>query len=165
MMIALAAAFALATASPSPMPAYSAHVRRKRHAVRKRKVMAPRSSLEIDRLALRHALLHDFLVEAGSERPAFVDSRVVDGGAGLRIGPASVDIDFLGAPIVRARVTNSTNRDIDALVVVTVRDGRGGSARASTWIERLPPRGERQVELWCPTGILPESLRWSVTSL
>ena len=110
-------------------------------------------------------MLHDFLVESGSERPGFVDARVVDAGAGLRIGPSSVDVDFLGAPVVRARVANPTDHDVDALVVATVGDGHGGAVRASTFVERLPPRSERQIELWCPTGIVPASVHWSVTPL
>jgi len=117
------------------------------------------------KLAMRHELLHDFLVETRSERPAFVDARTVDAGLGLRIGPTSVDIDFLGAPVVRARGVNDSGRVVDAIVVVTVEDARGASVHASTWIEGLAPDADRAVELLCPNKVEPVSVRWSVTSL
>ncbi|HET9342539.1 MAG TPA: hypothetical protein VFO25_06470 [Candidatus Eremiobacteraceae bacterium] len=117
------------------------------------------------KLGLRHDLLRDFLVETKSERPAFIDRHLVDAGQGLRIGPTSVDVDFLGAPIVRARVVNETDRYVDALVVVSVEDANGGSAHASTWIERLAPHADRAVELFCPNALAPASVHWYVTPL
>src|SRR4029077_1828369 len=122
-MLPLAVALAVALSTPA---------KHKRHAARSNlsaaKTRSARSTLE---LALRHELLHDFLVETGSEQPAFFDARTVDAGGGLRVGPTSVSVDFLGAPIVRARVFNASDREIDALVIATVRDARGGTARAS----------------------------------
>ena len=159
----------LAHAAKCGMPSEARRARRKRRVPKaplrtKSRASTRRLSLTIEDLALRHALLHDFLVETGSERPAFVDSRVVDAGA-LRIGPTTVDVDFLGAPIVRARITNPGDRDIDALVVVTVEGAHGDSARASAWIERLGPRAERPIELDCPNELSPIGVRWSVTPL
>jgi len=116
-------------------------------------------------LAMRHELLHDFLVETRSEKPAFVDERIIDAGAGLHFGPTSVDVDFLGAPIVRAHVVNDGDQIVDALVVVTVEGANGVSARASTWVERLVPHAARAIELFCPTALQPVSVHWSVTLL
>ena len=116
-------------------------------------------------LAIRHELLHDFLVETSSERPSFADARIVDAGSGLRIGPSSVDVDFLGAPIVRAHVVNDGERIVDALIVVSVEGSDGVSARASTWIQGLAPHASRAIELFCPTVLQPVSVHWSATSL
>jgi len=127
--------------------------------------MNGRVTWNLAKLALRHELLHDFLVETQSERPAFVDVRVVDAGEGLRIGPTMVDVDFLGAPIVRARVVNETDHDVDAIIVVTLENTHGLSARASTWVQRLTPHADRAVELFCPNIVAPVSVHWSVTPL
>ena len=116
-------------------------------------------------LAMRHELLRDFLVESGSEQPAFTDTRVLDLGKGIRIGPASVDTDFLGSPIVRARVVNSSSRSVDVLVTATVRDAHGTSARVATWVEGLAPGSARSIELACPAALTPTSLTWTMTDL
>jgi len=114
---------------------------------------------------MRHELLHDFLVETRSEKPAFVDARIIDAGSGLHLGPTTVDVDFLGAPIVRARVVNDGDRAVDALVVVDVEGGSGVTTRASTWVERLAPHGARAIELFCPAALQPVSVHWSATLL
>jgi len=156
LMVAFAAALAVA-ASPPP----------RKHRTRKtsRPAASGRPTAATLALALRHELLHDFLVEAGTQRPAFVDARIADAGFGLRIGPTSVDVDFIGSPIVRARVTNTTSQPLDALVVATVEDARGSSARASAWIERLSAHESRAIELFCPHSLEPVAVRWSVTPL
>lgn len=161
-MFLVAFAAAVALAGPSPRPFH----KHKRHSTRTRSQSAAgRASWNVLALGLRHELLRDFLVETHSERPAFVDVHGVDAGAGLRIGPTSIDVDFLGAPIVRARVVNETDHVIDALVVVTVEDMHGTSARASTWIEQLSPHADRAVELYCPKALTPAAVHWSVTPL
>lgn len=161
-MYLVAAVAALALTVPSPRP-LSKH---RRHSTRTRsQTVAGRVTWDLLKLGLRHELLRDFLVETRSERPAFIDTHAVDAGGGLRIGPTSVDVDFLGAPVVRAHVVNESDRVIDALVVVTVEDLRGATARASTWIERLVPHADRAVELFCPEALAPASVRWSVTPL
>jgi len=161
-MFLIAAAAAVALTSPSLRP-FEKH---RRHSTRTRsRSDAGRVTWDLLKLGLRHELLRDFLVETQSERPAFMDTHAVDAGGGLRIGPTSVDVDFLGAPVVRARVLNESDRVVDALVVVTVEDPHGATARASTWIERLAPHTDRAVELFCPSALAPASVRWSVTSL
>jgi hypothetical protein len=161
-MYLVAAVAALALTGPSPRP-FEKH---RRHSTRTRSQTGTgRATWDLLKLGLRHELLHDFLVETHSERPAFIDTHAVDAGGGLRIGPTSVDVDFLGAPVVRARVVNESDRVVDALVVVTIEDPHGATARASTWIERLAPHSDRAVELFCPNALAPASVRWSVTSL
>src|SRR5438445_13856548 len=91
---ALALTAAFATSNPP-------HVTRYR-----RKARTPARSIRADlttRLALRRELLHDFLVETRTETAAFVDARLVHV-AGVDVGPATVDVDFLGSPIVAAGV-------------------------------------------------------------
>jgi len=161
-MYLVAAAAALALTGPSPRP-FEKH---RRHSTRSHsQTVSGRVTWDLLKLGLRHELLRDFLVEARSERPAFVDARTVAADGGLRIGPTSVDVDFLGAPIVRARVVNESDRTVDALVVVAIEDPHGVTARASTWIERLAPHADRAVELFCPNALEPASVSWSATPL
>jgi len=158
-MIVAAAALALAL-----NPTYRPRKRRQRTAVRT--VMKKKNpSMPTTLLALRAALLHDFLVRTGTEAPSFRDMRIVDDPSGIRIGPTSVDVDFLGAPIVRAVVRNGSNRSIDVLVSASVRDARGNGVRASTWIEHLEPGASRTAELFCPAPLAPASVEWTVTPL
>lgn len=159
-LAAAAAAMALTASSPGPFE------KRRRHSTRSRSAaVGGRVTWDLLKLAMRHELLHDFLVEAESERPQFADAHTVDAGHGLRIGPTSVDVDFLGAPIVRARVVNDSGRVVDAIVVVTVEDANGASLRASTWIEGLAPHTDRAIELFCRKALEPVRVRWSVTIL
>ncbi|HEY7993052.1 MAG: hypothetical protein ACHQY2_06410 [Candidatus Eremiobacterales bacterium] len=161
-MYLIAAAAALALTGPSSRP-FEKH---RRHSTRTRsRTVAGRVTWNLLELGLRHEMLRDFLVESHSERPAFVDTHAVDAGGGLRIGPTSIDVDFLGAPVIRARVVNESDRVVDALVIVTIEDPHGTSARASTWIERLAPHADRAVELFCPNALAPASVHWSVTLL
>src|SRR5690348_4462981 len=161
-MLLAAAAAVLALTAPSHRP----FDKRRRHSTRTHSVAAGgRMTWNLLKLAMRHELLRDFLVEARSERPAFVDARTGDVGQVLRVGPTSGDVDFLGAPIARARVVNDSGRVLDAIVVVSVEDAHGASVHASTWIEGLAPHAERAVELYCPTSLEPAAVRWSVTPL
>lgn len=158
MILAAAAALALAL-----NPTFRPRKRRQRAAVRR--VVKKKPSEPTTLLALRSALLHDFLVRVGTEAPSFRDTRIVDDASGIRIGPTTVDVDFLGAPIVRAVVRNGSNRSIDVLVSASVRDAHGNGVRASTWIERLEPGASRNAELFCPAPLAPASVEWTVTPL
>lgn len=158
MIAAAAAALALALNPPLRPRTH------KQHAAVRRVVQKKTSKLTM-LLALRAALLHDFLVRAGTESPAFLDARIVSDPSGVRIGPTSIDVDFLGAPIVRAVVRNESKRPIDVLVSADVRDARGHGVSASTWIERLEPGGSRTAEIFCPAPLAPASVEWTVTPL
>ncbi len=159
-MLIIAAAAALAVALNPPVRA----LKRKQHTA-VRKVVRKKTSESPMLLALRSALLHDFLVRAGTESPSFQDARIISDPSGIRIGPTSIDVDFLGAPIVRAVVRNASNRSIDVLVSASVRDEHGRGVQASTWIERLEPRSSRTAELFCPAPLVPASVEWTVTPL
>jgi len=156
-VVALASAFALAL-SPSPHP----RKRAPRAPVRK---TARRAAPDAMLLAVRSALLHDFLVRAGTESAAFADARVVLDRSGMRIGPTTVDVDFLGSPIVRAVVSNGSSHPLDVLLGANVRDSHWRSARASIWIEHLEPGASRTAELYCPDALAPVSVEWTVMPL
>jgi len=160
MAIFAAAALALGLAlNPTPM---RPRKRSNRPVVRRRlRPVTADSAL----LALRGEMLHDFLVRAGTQSPAFTESRTIDAADGVRIGPASVDVDFLGSPIVRATVRNSSQRTIDLLVSVTLHDAHGRTAQASTYIEHIDPGTTRAIELFSPFALTPSSLTWSATQL
>jgi hypothetical protein len=112
-------------------------------------------------------MLHDFLVETGTEAPAFTDLRIVDAGNGIRIGPAFVTIDFIGNPIIRARVRNGEQRSRQVVVTVTVHGGANADAGtdASAIIERLGPGESRNVELMVASALIPTALTWKVMIL
>ena len=157
-MIFIAAALLSLSLNPPPRSR-----KRTRHAPVR--TIARRAAPDATLLALRSALLHDFLVRAGTESPAFRDARIVSDASGLRIGPTTIDVDFLGSPIVRAVVSNGSGHALDVLVSANIRDAHGHVARASTWIERLGPGTSRTAELYCPRALAPASIEWTVTSL
>jgi hypothetical protein len=139
------------------------HRKRKTHHVTRPAAVSPVVA-RITLLALRREMLHDFLVETGTQAPAFTDARVHDAG-GLAIGPTLVVVDFLGSPVVRARVRNASGKPLDALVIARVRDATGTSAQASTWIEKLAPGESKAIEIYCPGPMAPASVEWTVTPL
>jgi hypothetical protein len=144
-------------------PVHHRHTRK--HAVSARAPDRTVRAARVALLALRREMLHDFLVEAGTEHPAFFDARVTHVAAGIDIGPTTVSIDFLGAPIVRARVRNRSDRSTSQLVTVRVRNRHGRIMEASTWVERLEPGGSREIELLCPESLTPMGVEWVVNNL
>jgi len=114
--------------------------------------------LQLALLARREAMLHDFLVEIGTERPAWQDPQVYQVANGISIGPASVDIDFVGNPVIRARITNATTEPLDLVVSLD-------RAHASTLVERLQPGESRTIELLGARDFTPGRLDWRVTRL
>jgi hypothetical protein len=145
-------------ASPPP-----AHFKKKRRPTTKRSLSTRADrELQIALLARRHAMLHDFLVEIGTEKPALRDPRVVEFPGGIRVGPSSVDIDFLGSPIVRARITNASGAVIDVLITVTLGPQSAGTAAD---VERLAPGESRVVELMGAIGAQPSHLEFSIQRL
>jgi hypothetical protein len=116
-------------------------------------------------LALQQEMLHDFLVEAGTERPAFEDARVVTVADHVKVGPTFADVDFLGSPIVRTEVRNSTSRIADLLVTAEIAGAGDRQGEVSAAVERLLPGESRRVELFCPSVLTPTSIAWRVTIL
>ena len=161
MIIALALASSLAVASPAPWH------RKARH-----RTFGPLPSARAGRLtrdallALRAEMLHDFLVRTGTEKPAFYDAHIVVVAGKLRIGPSAVTIDFLGAPIVRARVRNASSAEqAGVLLRVRVHDVHGRETEASTWIDVLGPGESRTVEIFCLQPLTPKSVDWTADTL
>jgi len=153
-------ALSLALATPAPLP----HRRRVR-AVQKTAAQAKLLRAEQTALlALRQEMLHDFLVRVGTEAPAFQDLRVQAVDGGVTVGPTAVDIDFLGSPIVRARVRNTT-RQIQTLMLTAVLRAGQTTARATVIVDRLGSRESRAVELFVPEAFVPKSVSWQSTPL
>jgi hypothetical protein len=151
-------------------PAAPARIRHRRHGhavARTRTIARSARDPRLTLLALRREMLHDFLVETGTEAPAFTDRRIVDAVNGIWIGPAIVTIDFIGTPIIRARVRNGEQRSREVVVTATVHAGNNASAGtdASAIIERLGPGESRDVELMVDSALVPNAVTWKVMIL
>jgi hypothetical protein len=118
--------------------------------------------LELD--ARREALLHDFLVRARTETPEFSDQRSYRLQVGASVGPVLVTRDFVGSPIVRARVTNLRPVKLSFVLSAQLTSKSGARSGASTVIV-LQPYETRSVELLCPDDFAPQSLTWSTMPL
>jgi hypothetical protein len=119
------------------------------------------------RLALlvrREALLHDFLIAAVTERPLFHDDATYRVALGLEISATAVTVDFVGNPVIRARVKSLLATSQTALLIANMTDARGVHARAGAAIS-LQPGETRIIELLCPEKIVPASLSWSTMQL
>ena len=62
----------------------------------------------------RQAMLFEFLAKTHTESLLFEDTTVSDIGGGIVIGPTSVTLDFLGSPIVRTTVRNTSKTRVVA---------------------------------------------------
>jgi hypothetical protein len=162
MLVAVLAAAIVASPAPSfsPFPYY----RKRKARTAARAPIARRTEWSLFSSSVRHALLRDFLIETRSQTPAFVDARIQTRG-GVLVGPTTVDVDFLGCPIVRARVANPSRKLVDVLLRADLHDARGRIVHASAWVEDLGPSAARPVELTYPTSMQPVSVEWSVTQL
>ncbi len=121
----------------------------------------------MERLALlvrREALLHDFVVAARTETLLLRDDALRSLPSGIEISASAVTLDFLGSPIVRARVTSRSQVAQTVVLVAELVDASGARSRASTAIA-LQPGETRSVELLCPARLRPISLIWSTAPL
>ena len=112
----------------------------------------------------REAMLFEFLAKAHAEATLFEDRSATDLGAGVVVGPTAVTSDFLGYPIVRARVRNDSSLRVTPLLTVHL-SGPDGEATASIDVGLLEPGTSREIELASPTKTAPTSLRWTMMSL
>ena len=110
----------------------------------------------------REAMLFDFLAKAHTETPVFEDRAISSLGDGIVVGPTSVAIDFLGSPVVRTTVRNTTASSVSPLLTVTMRDATGAVTRASVAIERLAPGASKKIEVLSPARASPVSLTWTL---
>ncbi len=137
---------------------------------KRRKVGGRNSSAALSRcvryalLQRREALLHDFLVRARTETPEFVDARAYPLGVGVTIGPVIVTKDFVGSPIIRAKVSNRRGVPVSFLLSASIASDRGAQSGAST-VVILHAFETRTIELLCPESITPRALTWSTLPL
>ena len=168
---ALIASTAIAVAVPSDAPAvrsaHAVHAKKRRAPVKRKRRTAASSAREtrLALLALQHSMLHDFLVEAGTERPAFSDAHRSLVEPGVSVDHTTADTDFLGSPIVRARIHNDGNASVDLLLTASILDAHGKRVDASVAVERLAAGAERAVEVFCPAPLAPARVVWSATRL
>lgn len=123
--------------------------------------------VQLERLALlvrREALLRDFLIRARTEKPTFTDDRLYKLDPGIEIDETRVAMDFIGSPIIRARVRNRTASRQALLLEAEIRSVDGIRSRAGAALT-LEPGETRTVELLCPSRIAPASLIWSTSTL
>ena len=164
----LVAAFVLLTSPDRHHTArrYSTYARVKSHdhtppaALRSRVARMTRLAL----LVRREALLHDFLVAATTERPLFRDAAIHKIDRGIEISSTAVTLDFIGNPVIRARVRNLLSVPQNALLIAEITDARGARARAGAAV-LLQPGETRVIELLCPERLVPASLLWSTMQL
>ena len=161
-MIGIALALML---SHTPFPHAAYH---RKHARPHPKTKTAKRLLANDRLtllALRREMLRDFLIETGTESPAFTDSHVDALEQGISVGPTAVTIDFLQSPIVRATVRNTSGRTVDLLLTARLLSDGTRACEASAPIDGLKPGESRHIELYCPGVLVPKAVQWTALSL
>lgn len=132
-----------------------------------RRAVSQNRVARMERLALlvrREALLHDFLIKARTETPIFADEATHRLEPGIEINATHVATDFIGSPIIRARVSNRTATRQALLLEAQISSANGDRATAAEALT-LEPGETRTVELLCPSRISPASLIWSTTPL
>lgn len=137
--------------------------RRKRTRARTSNAAAARC-LRLRLLEQREALLRDFIVRATTEQPQFSDPRSYQVDRDVAVGPVVVTRDFVGSPIIRARVTNIAHGDVSFLLSATLESARGERSGASA-VVFLHAGETRTVELLCPDDIAPRTLTWNTMPL
>lgn len=146
------------------------HPKRKRHPVAPRQTPIATERLirrRVVRLAViaaltrRETALEDFLAQTETETPLVrLDSKAIL--SDVEIGPSSVALDFLGSPIVRARVLNRSHQAFTGLVIAHIEDAAGNDVDLSYSVESIAPGESRSIEMLCPSQMTPISLRWTM---
>jgi hypothetical protein len=139
-----------------------ARTRRKRRSSTRSSSSARCTNFQI--LQRREALLHDLLIRARTETPQFEDQSLFRLSVGVVIGPVIVTRDFVGSPIIRARVTSRKTVAVSFVLSAQLTSKDGRTAAAST-VVFLHPYETRSIELLCPDTFTPQSLTWSTLSL
>jgi hypothetical protein len=81
------------------------------------------------------------------------------------IGPTSVTLDFLGSPIVRTTVRNTSKARVSPVLTVHLRTQSGDELRASTALDALEPGASRTIDILSPSRGHPVSATWSAILL
>ncbi len=142
--------------------------RRQADPTRQAERLLRRRVVRLARIAMlerKEASLGQLLTDAATERSLLVDNRVVSVFDGVLVGPTEATVDFIGSPLIRARVKNTSPRSISVLLTAAIRGGEGPEATASLAVERLAPGEARPVELLCPAALTPTSIAWSAVAL
>ncbi len=148
----------------APTPSLPGYKRKRRKVGRRNSSAAISRCIRYAVLQRREALLHDFLVRARTETPEFVDARAYPLGVGVTIGPVVVTKDFVGSPIIRAKVSNQRGVEVSFLLSASIASDRGAQSGAST-VVLLHAFETRTIELLCPESITPRALTWSTLPL
>lgn len=112
-------------------------------------------------LIRRETELENFIALATTESPMLSVREPTPAGP-LEIGPAIVDVDFLGSPIVRAIVRNRLSAPFTGVLVAHLVYGEGRESTASVAVSNIGPGESRRVELLCPAALRPTALHWSI---
>jgi hypothetical protein len=109
-------------------------------------------------------LLSEFIARAATEQTLFRDDRRLRFGQ-VEIGPVIVTRDFLGSPVLRARIHNERAAPLGVLLTARL-NGAGGQTCEATTAAQLRADGAAQtVELSCARATNPISVEWTVTNL
>jgi hypothetical protein len=147
-----------------------ARPKRKRHPVAPRQVPIATERVirrRVVRLAViaaltrRETALEDFLALTATETP-LVKLDAATKLADMDIGPSSIALDFLGSPIVRARVRNQSRVPFTGMFIAHVEDVSGKVVDLAYAVDLIAPGESRSIEMLCPSAITPTSLRWTL---
>ena len=116
-------------------------------------------------LERRKAILQELLLQASAEAPIFRDESTKTVDAIVTIRSVTVARDFIGSPILHARVCNAAGKPLNALIQLRVRDAGGRVASASQLDESLAVRECRPIDILVPQAIVPAAVFWSAQEL
>jgi hypothetical protein len=112
-------------------------------------------------LTRRETALEDFLALTATETP-LVRLDAATELSNMEVGPSSIALDFLGSPIVRARVRNRSRSAFTGLIIAHVEDAAGKNVDLSYAVDSIAPGESRSIEMLCPAQITPVALRWTL---
>jgi hypothetical protein len=112
-------------------------------------------------LTRREAALEDFLASTATETPLFA-THVPTSAGPLTIGATVIGVDFLGSPIIRSTVRNTSSIRTNAVLVAHLMYDGGRGAEASFALSAIGPGESRALEMLCPSSIRPTALRWTI---
>ncbi|HLJ84373.1 MAG TPA: hypothetical protein VKT51_09405 [Candidatus Eremiobacteraceae bacterium] len=112
-------------------------------------------------LTRREAALEDFLALTETETP-LVRLDTAMNLSDIEVGPSSIILDFLGSPIVHARVRNQSHQPFTGLLIAHVEDAAGRNVDLAYAVDSIAPGESRSIEMLCPAQFQPAALRWTL---
>ncbi len=167
MIIFLGPILAAVIAASTPQPAHGAPIRHPHRARQQNPTTLQSRVAKMTRLAIlmrREAMLHDYLIRATTETPVFRDDASYHLDPGIIVRATRVTVDFIGSPIVRARISNLSALPQSVLLQALLASIDGATAQTAVEVF-LQPGETRTIEMLCPARIVPASLTWSSTPL